>query len=155
MTDYLSQRFVMRPCAVDAIRYSVDNCAVIHRWMNEPHLATDDEGQSLCDSGIVVGDNTVALVGDWIVHDRNGFFAVSNEVFQAVYMPSRRGLTLRQWVVTAVALHGGSVVNVAPVSRHITLRAAKRAMGRYSAWENPNPDLRVDYQVSNAHEVRV
>ena len=156
MTDYSPQRFLVRPYTVDAMQYSADNCAAIHKWMGEPHLDVDDEGYSLCDTGIIVGDGELALVGDWIIRDKEGFFLMPNKLFQTTYLPLRRGISVRRWVVTAVALHpGGEIVDMAPVSRHLTLKGAKRAMGRYSTWENPNPRLLVDYQIANINEVRV
>ena len=156
MTNYLPQRFLVRSHTVDAIQYSSDNCAAVHNWMGQPHIAVDDEGYSLCDTGIIVSDNDLALVGDWVVRCEGQFFAVPNKLFQATYMPLRRGINVRRWEVTAVALHSdGGIVDVASVSRHLTLTAAKRAMARYSTWKNPNPRLVVNYQINDANGIRV
>jgi hypothetical protein len=153
MTRYLPSRFITRPVTIDAIQYFKENCGSIHTWIGQPHLTTDDENENLCGTGIYLSDEDIAYEGDWICRDYDGFFVVTNEVFQTGFRPLRRVHPLRQWIVTAIAsLPEGRVVNMEPMSRHFTLRSAERAMAKYSTAKNPNERLVVNYQIDHAGE---
>lgn len=154
MIDYLPRRFTTKPNTIDAMRYTAETCAVIHQWMDEPHVAVDDEGFLLCETGIVVNVNEVASVGDWVCRDVNGFFVVPHDDFTATFMPLKFGRKMRRWLVTAIAFQRlGGIVTHRSISRHLFLFRARRAVGRYSRMRHPNPNLRLAYQITNANEV--
>lgn len=157
MTQFFPRRYLRRPVTISALRYTPATCGVIHQWMDEPHLAYDDDGDPLCGGDLVVGDfpEDVAVVGDWVCRDVEGFFAVSDDVFQRMYLPLRRGWVLRRWLITAVAVRAdGAMVHSSPMSRHLTVRGARRAVARYASWPNPNPKLSILYEIGHVQEVR-
>lgn len=148
------QKFISCPTSIEAVQYTAETCAAIHLWMDEPHLEFDDKGYTLCDTGIVLGANEVAGVGDWICRDVHGFYAVPDEEFRRAYTPARHRLAFRRWMVTAMARQpSGRLVVSTPVSRHLTLRSARRAVARYTNLDNPNPKVNLTYRVHHAAEV--
>ncbi len=148
------QKFVSCPTTIDAMQYTAETCAAIHFWMGEPHLQFDDEEHMLCETGILLNANEVANIGDWVCRDVNGFYSLPDDQFRRAYTPVRHRFAFRRWMVTAMAGQpSGRLVASAPVSRHLTLRSARRAVARYAALENPNPKVTLTYRVHHATEV--
>lgn len=156
MTQYLPNKFITKQFTIDAIKYSKANCGNVHSWINQPHLLADDEGYNLCGSPIYLSDHDIVEEGDWICRDHDGFYAVPADLFENNFVALHRRRFFRRWVVTALASRqGGPIVNMAPVSRHYTLRSANKAIAKYITWENPNPNLIVNYQIDPAARTHV
>lgn len=154
MTQYLPQKFISSPVTVDAMRYSPKNCSLIHQWLDEPHLAADDEGYSLCGTGIIVHKKAIAQVGDWVCRDFEGFFVMNDAEFHQMFTPTKFGRRMRRWMVIAVVYRRfGGIVATREMSRHLLLGGARRAVAKYSRSTHPNPDLVLGYQILNINEI--